>query len=158
MVLIKLSLVVHACQVTYAGNTTFKNGFDFGESPSGTLTLAIDEQIITVFGRAGGNLDSIGFITDKGNTYGPWGGPGGYPYSQEGTVVGFHGGLDDAPLTSIGTWVVPFPPTVSSASPPPPPVIGRIQSPAFGSQSNLSVAWDDGASSTGRCPSPFNLS
>jgi hypothetical protein len=141
-----------AYQVTYIGNTTVMHGLP-GGTPAGIITLADDEQIITIDGWAGLGVNIMRFTTNKGNVYGPWGGPGGWPYKIEGPVLGFYGATAGTWISAIGIWTLPS----SSPRPPPfpppsPPVFGRIQSPAFGDQSTVSVTWDDGALFTGHCP------
>ncbi len=95
--------------MTYIGNTVIKHGDECGQTaPTATVTLASDEQITGVNLRTGSVMDSIGFTTNKGNTYGPWGGTGGDPFRLEGPVYGFYGGHARwggcVPLSSLGTW------------------------------------------------------
>ncbi len=129
-----------------------KHGDDFGESPTGTFTLANDEQIVVVEGRSGDGIDRLLFTTSKGNRYGPYGGMGGAPFRLEGPVYGFFGGNSGlgarSALTCLGTWTEPSPPPPAPLPPPSLPVPG-MRSPTFGSQSNLSSTWDDGAAFTG---------
>jgi hypothetical protein len=153
----ELHLTCGAQQVTYNGNTTMRHGDVNGLRFAGSFTLAPDEQIISVHGRSGVGLDSLGFTTSKGNIYGPWGGTGGGPYRINGPVCGFHGGRGNGGslLNAIGVWTISSPGSPPPPSkPPPPPIPGMIQSPMFGGQSNLSSTWDDGASFAGHRPSP----
>jgi hypothetical protein len=53
--------------------------------------LRTSEFVVRVFGAAGGLLDRIGFDTNYGSTFGPWGGPGGYAFSIPGVAIGFFG-------------------------------------------------------------------
>ncbi len=143
--------------MTYVGGTIIEHGDDCGDSPVVTLTLPVGEHITVIYGRSRDNIDSIGFITNKGKTYGPWGGAGGSSFRLEGPVYGFYGGKyrkgQYVILSGLGTWTEPSPTPAAPSSPTPPPVLDR-KSPMFGSQSNLSSTWDDRAAFTGQCPSP----
>jgi hypothetical protein len=133
-----------------------KHGDDFGQSPVGTFTLSPDEQITVVEGRSSAVIDRLSFSTNNGNIYGPYGGTGGDPFRLEGPVYGFYGGNHGVgglkSLTCLGTWTGPSATDPGPSSPPSPPMPG-MQSPAFGSLTNLSSRWDDGAVFKGHCPS-----
>jgi hypothetical protein len=123
-----------------------KQGDECGQSPTGTFTLASDEQITVVNLRMGSYIDAIGFVTNKGNTYGPYGGGGGGPSRLDGPVYGFYGGnfrLEGCScLRGIGTWTEPPPTPAAPSSPSPPPVLDQ-RSATFGSQTALTSTWDD---------------
>lgn len=51
-----------------------------GGENENTLSLAHDEYITEVFGRKGAVLDAIGFRTNKGRTFGEFGGGGGHAF------------------------------------------------------------------------------
>jgi hypothetical protein len=144
-----------AYQVTYIGGTVIKHGDDCGAPPLANFTLSSDEQITVVNVRTGDFIDSIGFVTSKGNTYGPYGGGGGGPTRLEGRVHAFYGGifrLFGCPiLSSIGIWTDPPPTPAAPTSPSPPPVLD-VKSALFGRQSALPTTWDDRAAYTGHCP------
>jgi hypothetical protein len=154
-----LSVISYARQVTYIGNTTLRNGYNDGTSPTGSFTLANGKQIIAIDGTSRNAIYSLGFTTNKGNRYGPWGNSSeGTPFRLEGPVYGFYGGRNGPDLSAFGTWTVPSSTVTPSPPPPHPPAIpGRIQSPTFGGQSNPSSTWDDCASFTGPCPSHMNI-
>ncbi len=141
------------------GNTVIKYGAECGQSPAGSFTLLPDEQITTVYIRSGSYLDAIQFITNKGNTYVPYGGGGGGTTRLDGRVYGFYGGQYQmegcSVLGAIGTWTEP-PPTPAAPSSAPPPVLD-LKSALFGSQGALSTSWDDRAAYAGQFPSPVNL-
>ncbi len=147
-----------AYQVTYNGNIVLKHGNDFGRPPNGTFTLSPGEQIIVVDGLGGASLVSIGFTTNRGRRYGPWGGTLPHYFKLEGPVCGFYGGVFGGVLNAIGIWTIPTPTPPPSPYPPaPPPIPGLVQSPLFGG-SPLSSTWDDGTSFTGQCPAlPMQL-
>jgi hypothetical protein len=64
---------------------------DRPDSPDGVMFLADSEFVVRVFGKAYGLLDSVGFDTNFGRTFGPWGGIGGDAFSVPGVAVGFFG-------------------------------------------------------------------
>jgi hypothetical protein len=67
--------------------------------------LEADEYLTEIFGRANTYLDAVGYRTNKGKTFGPFGGPGGNGFSQSlGHAVRFYGiyGRSGSWMDSIG--------------------------------------------------------
>ena len=48
------------------------------------FTLSTDEYIVSVLVKAGAIIDAVQFTSSLGNTYGPYGGVGGTPYTVSG--------------------------------------------------------------------------
>ncbi len=73
-----------------------------------TLTNSTAERVIRVLGtQIGSSITSIGFSTSRGRTFGPWGTGGGDPFSVDGQLLGFFGGLQDGNISGIGVWYTP---------------------------------------------------
>ncbi len=69
-------------QVTYRhSDGTPETGGYFGGRGGVEATVEIDvengEEIIGMFGRSGSALDNVGFVTNHGKVFGPYGGGGG---------------------------------------------------------------------------------
>jgi hypothetical protein len=132
------------------------HGTDMGDpsSPTGAVALEQCEQIVGMFGSAGGLIYSIGFRTSLGRVYGPWGSTRGDPFSYPGVVYGFYGGEKWGSIAAIGAWVAiltpPPPPSPPLPASPPPPTRGMLKSPLFGASGDLTVEWDDGPSRDGQ--------
>ncbi len=102
--------------MTYFGNTTLPHGMVSG-TPAGRLTLAPGERLSSIFGTSSNYLNSIGFRTDQGLTYGLWGNfRHGTPYRFVATLTGFFGSTGDQGLTAVGVWA-----SDGSTPQPPPP-------------------------------------
>jgi hypothetical protein len=72
-----------------------------GGSPS-EFTLDSDEYINGVAGRSADRVDQLTFITNKGHTYGPYGGDGGSTFSISNLKVGGFFGRSGSRLDAIG--------------------------------------------------------
>ncbi len=101
-----------------------------------SITNSTAERVIRVFGTAiGSSITSIGFNTTMGRTYGsPWGAGGGDPFSLDGQVLGFFGGMQDGNISGIGVWHTP---DLTSTGP-----TNLEMSRAYGNLVNV-WAWDD---------------
>lgn len=81
-----------------------------GKTPNVKFALDSGEYIVRVDYRSGSMLDAIGFVTNKGRTFGPFGGGGGSPHSYSvtpgeklGCMYGRAGSsIDQIVLTSTG--------------------------------------------------------
>jgi hypothetical protein len=109
-------------QVTYFGNTTLFHGVLNG-NPVGKLTLLPGDRLTSMFGTSSSYLNSVGFTTDKGFAYGPWGNwKQGSTYQFNGVLTGFFGSIRNQSLATLGVWAddgttVPPPPRPSPPSP-----------------------------------------
>jgi hypothetical protein len=110
---------VDTLQVSYIDNIPRFHGNISGK-PIGKLTLAPGERLSAIFGTSGNNLNSIGFDTEQGLQYGPWGNfQQGSPYRFLGTLTGFFGAINTQGLVALGVWAIDA--TVVMPPPPPPP-------------------------------------
>ena len=50
-----------------------------GGTPTETITFADNEYINSITVRSGSKIDAFGFTTNRGRSWGPFGGPGGSP-------------------------------------------------------------------------------
>jgi hypothetical protein len=100
-----------------------------------TITNSTSERVIRVFGtQIGSSISSIGFSTSTGRTLGPWGSGGGDPFSVDGQLLGFYGGLQDGAVSGIGVW---YTPDVTATVP-----TNMEMTPAYGNLVNV-WTWDD---------------
>ena len=63
-----------------------------------------EERIVAIFGRSYDYLDSLGFITNKGRIFGPYGGTGGTPFKVESCNIGGIYGRSYDWIDSIGFY------------------------------------------------------
>jgi hypothetical protein len=70
------------------------SGFDLGP----------DEFIVLVEGRSGSRVDSLTFTTNKGNSFGPYGGTGGKDFKVSNIQLGGFYGRSASELDAIGFW------------------------------------------------------
>ena len=98
---------IDAIQVTYR----LSNGQDSTETLHGgrgggenKINIDIDggERLIGVFGRSGGAVDMLGFVTNKGRIFGPYGGCGGGPFTVNSCLVRGIFGRSGSAIDSIG--------------------------------------------------------
>ncbi len=132
--------------MTYIGDTTFKHGADFGDPPTGTVVLAVGEEITSIFGHTGYGIHSMGFTTSLGAIYGPWGQLENDEYLIAGPVYGFFGGMWGDILTSFGIWTTDPRATTLRPAPNPP---GMMRSIMYGGSSLPENQWDDGSTMIG---------
>ena len=104
-ILIRSGERIDAIQITYKyPNGQIKDGKYFGGNGGGRHMIDINvdkgEKIVGVFGRSGLELDQLGFITNTGKIFGPYGATGGGPFKVESCVIrgiyGRSGGLIDS--------------------------------------------------------------
>ena len=98
---------VDAIQITYR----LSSGQDYtgnryggtGGSPN-TINIDIDaeETVTGVFGRSGREVDQLGFVTNKGRIFGPYGGSGGRPFTVNRCLVRGIFGRSGSRIDSIG--------------------------------------------------------
>ena len=76
-----------------------------------TININVDdgERIIGVFGRSGSKVDQLGFITNHGRIFGPYGGCGGGPFTVNSCLVRGIFGRSGAALDSIGFFCSNYP-------------------------------------------------
>ncbi|WP_295961145.1 hypothetical protein [Rhodoferax sp.] len=83
--------------VTNLGTLPKHGGAVAGELCS-TYKFAAAERITELFGRAGAYIDALGFRTNTGGQFGPFGGPGGTEFSEsqdtKQAFVGLYGGIN----------------------------------------------------------------
>jgi hypothetical protein len=116
-------------QVTYLVNTTLSHGIISGK-PVGRLTLAPGERLNSIFGTSSDFLNSLGFTTDQGLIYGPWGNnTNGIPYRYIGPLTGFFGGNKNQGLVALGVWAIDG--STLAPPPPPPPSPPSLLAPGF---------------------------
>ncbi len=99
-------------------------------NPVGKLSLANGERLSSMFGTFSDRLNSLGFITDQGPKYGPWGNnTKGSLFLFSGSLKSFFGAVREETLVALGAWAnddsVPQPP------PPPPPSLPTLDANGF---------------------------
>ncbi len=90
--------------VLYSNGTEHKHGQT--TDTEHTISLDEDEKIIRVYPRTGWMVDSLSFLTNKGRTFGPYGGPGGAHRMDDAPPLeckGFLAGVKGAVVDSQGT-------------------------------------------------------
>ena len=106
-IIIRSGSRLDSIQVTYRLST----GQDYtGERRGGTggseqkIEIDVDggEQVIGVFGRSGGEVDQLGFVTNKGRIFGPYGGCGGGSFTVNSCLVRGIFGRAGKRIDSIG--------------------------------------------------------
>ncbi len=98
---------VDAIQVTYRlSSGQDSTGSNRGGTGGAKHTIDIDvdggERLIGVFGRSGSRVDMLGFVTDKGRIFGPYGGCGGGPFTVNSCLVRGIFGRSGSAIDSIG--------------------------------------------------------
>lgn len=92
--------------------TRFSNGLTahgkfYGNTNGGrteTINLKEGEHIVGIFGRSGSLIDQIGFVTDQGRVYGPYGTSGGKEFNvYDCNLRGVSGRVGDS-MDSIGFY------------------------------------------------------
>lgn len=68
------------------------------------IELASDEHIVRIEGRSGAYIDQLTFFTDKGRTFGPYGGNGGNPFTPIIGVVGGFFGRSGSYIDQLGIF------------------------------------------------------
>jgi len=74
---------VSAIKATFASGTV-SGWFGGSNDTESCFTLSTDEYIVSVLVKAGAIIDAVQFTSSLGNTYGPYGGVGGTPYTVSG--------------------------------------------------------------------------
>ena len=88
---------VDALQLTYrhSNGNYYTSGYHGGTGGSVfriTINVSRGERVIGFFGRSGADIDNLGFITNWGRIFGPYGGCGGGPFTVNScNVKGIHG-------------------------------------------------------------------
>jgi Jacalin-like lectin domain len=96
-------------QVLLNGGKTFFQGTANNRlsKPDVRLTLTSGEVLTSVFGTADGIVSSLGFQSNLGNVYGPWGAPYGqtFEYAAGNNVNGFFGVNKNGSLAGLGVYM-----------------------------------------------------
>ena len=101
--------VIDAIQLTYqysdgSQHTSNYHGGRGGSSTKIILDVSGGERVIGVFGRSGAHVDRLTFITNKGRVFGPYGRPGGSPFTVNScNIKGIHGRAGEK-MDSIGFY------------------------------------------------------
>ena len=99
--------VINAIQLTYQ----YSNGLQYTDDNHGgtggtahriTINVSQGERVVGVFGRTGSLVDSLGFVTNKGRIFGPYGGCGGVPFTVNSCKIKGILGRSARLLDSIG--------------------------------------------------------
>ena len=98
---------IDSIQITYRlSSGQDSTGSRRGGNGGGEHTIDIDvdggERLIGVFGRSGGAVDQLGFVTNKGKIFGPYGGCGGGPFTVNSCLVRGIFGRSGSAIDSIG--------------------------------------------------------
>ena len=106
-IVIRAGNVIDSIEITYKlPNGQFFHGGHFGGGGGGIHTIDINvdggERIVGVWGKSGSLVDQLGFVTNKGRIFGPYGGCSGGAFTVNSCeirgIFGRSGGL----LDSIG--------------------------------------------------------
>jgi len=106
-IVIRHGAKIDAIQITYRYSNRQDSTWIYHGGTKGSRTVInIDvsggEKIIGIFGRTGAKVDMLGFITNRGRVFGPYGGCGGGPITVNSCHLrGIHG-RSGALLDSIG--------------------------------------------------------
>lgn len=102
-------MYVDAIQITYqlANGSELVGGYYGGKGGSESqidIDVANGERIVAIFGRSYDYVDLLGFITNQGRIYGPYGGNGGTPFKVERCNIGGIYGRSFDWMDSIGFY------------------------------------------------------
>ena len=104
---IRSAALIDGIQLTYqySNGVQYTSGYHGGTGGHAhriTINVSRGERVIGVFGRSAALVDSLGFITNWGRIFGPYGGCGGRAFTVHSCKVkGIHG-RSAALLDSIG--------------------------------------------------------
>ena len=96
-IFIRSATLVDAIQLTYqySNGLQYTSGYHGGTGGTAhriTINVSQGERVVGVFGRTGSLVDRLGFVTNWGRVFGPYGGCGGVPFKVEScTIKGIHG-------------------------------------------------------------------
>ena len=98
---------VDAIQITYrlsSGQESTGSRYGGTGGTQRTININVDdgERVIGVFGRSGSNVDQLGFVTNKGRIFGPYGACGGGPFTVNSCHVRGIFGRSGSRIDSIG--------------------------------------------------------
>ncbi len=79
-------------------------GGNGGELDIVNIDVDNDEKIIGIFGTSGSMVDSIGFATNFGNIFGPYGGKGGTAFTVNNCVLRGLFGREKSMIDSLGFY------------------------------------------------------
>ena len=106
-IFIRAASYVDAIQFTYqySNGQQYTSGYHGGYGGAAhTITIAVSggERVVGVFGRSAAYVDQLGFVTNWGRIFGPYGGCGGRPFTVNScNIKGVHGRVA-AYVDSIG--------------------------------------------------------
>ena len=106
-ILIRSGSVIDAIQLTYRySDGTYHTGGYYGGTGGGSYTDKVDltggEEIIGILGRSAVLVDQLGFVTNKGRIFGPYGETGGSDFKVQSCIIRGIFGRSAALLDSIG--------------------------------------------------------
>ena len=103
--IIRSGSLVDSIQLKYSRSGS-PYGSKYGGAGGGNnyISLHPDEVIIAVFGRSGSKVDSIGFATNQGRIFGPYGGIGGVRFTVNQCEVQGIFGRYDKHVESLGFY------------------------------------------------------
>ena len=106
-IVLRSGSLIDAIQVTYRlSNGQDSTGSNYGGTGGGKHTIDIDvdngERLIGVFGKSGSRVDQLGFVTNKGRIFGPYGGCGGGSFTVNSCLVRGIFGRSGSGIDSIG--------------------------------------------------------
>ena len=96
-IFIRAAALIDGIQFTYqySNGHQYTSGYHGGTGGSAhriTINVSHGERVIGVFGRSAALVDSLGFITNRGRIFGPYGGCGGGPFKVNScNINGIHG-------------------------------------------------------------------
>ena len=98
---------IDAIQVTYRySNGQEHTGGYFGGRGGSEHVIDVNvsggERIVGIFGRSGGGVDRLGFVTNKGRIFGPYGGCGGGPFTVNSCLLRGIFGRSGSRIDAIG--------------------------------------------------------
>ena len=106
-ILIQAAAQFDAIQLTYqySNGNQYTSGYHGGTGGTAhriTINVSQGERVVGVFGRTGSLVDSLGFVTNKGRIFGPYGGCGGVPFTVNSCKIKGILGRSARLLDSIG--------------------------------------------------------
>lgn len=104
---VRCGTLLDAIQVTYRlangqDSTYSRHGGGGGSEHRIEIDVDGGERIYGVFGRSGGSVDNIGFVTSRGRIFGPYGECGGGPFTVNSCHMRGIFGRSSSTIDSIG--------------------------------------------------------
>ncbi len=100
---------VDSIQVTYKfSNDKLETGKYYGgiggKESIVNIDVDNDEKIVSIFGRSGRMIDNIGFVTNFGTIFGPYGGNGGKAFTVNHCLLRGFFGREGSKIDSLGFY------------------------------------------------------